>query len=524
MTKIRAGKTRKPWVVARRDTRVNMAGLMIGRARRSLGLVLIAVTCAATCAQPAVFKDGGLGSFFIDGSGQLWSWGRGLVGAHGLGDYEYRFNPVRVPGMTNMLSVASGDHVLALDGLGQLWVWGANDRGQLGLGDNVNRTTPVAVPGMTSVVVVTRGNRNSFVLDASGHVWSCGINDHGQLGLGDTVDRSSFTLIPNVTFVDVAAGGLHAVGLDAGGQIWTWGRNTEGQLGLGDNVERWSPTVVPGMPPVQSIQGGDGHALVADNVGQLWSWGYNHRGQLGQGHQSNTNAPGLVTFPAPTSIAAMVAGTSHNLAIDTTGQLWSWGKNDRGQLGLGDLTLRLTPMVVPGLACVTQVAASQTHSMVLDASDRLWGFGESAFLGIGYWCFAELVPVAVTALNPGFRLTMTLQPGATVVEIANRGGPPGAPYFTAITNDFGNYCSPTTNVPARGTGWFGGLHIPAVEVLSLAAIQRPPIQGNLDVGGNTTFGLPVTVIPTPLTVFAVTHALGPGLQIQATAPMGFRIL
>ena len=80
---------------------------------------------------------------------------------------------------------------------------------------------------------------------------------------------------------------------------------------------------------------GDNFGLALKTSGQLWSWGGNFRGQLG-----NADYVGVYSPTATTAghVWAQVAAGSNAFGIDTDGKLWAWGDDEYGGLGLGDPT------------------------------------------------------------------------------------------------------------------------------------------------------------------------------------------
>ncbi|NLV95017.1 MAG: hypothetical protein GX031_10815, partial [Candidatus Riflebacteria bacterium] len=83
--------------------------------------------------------------------------------------------------------------------------------------------------------------------------------------------------------------------------MYAWGTNDYGQLGLGNNKTAKNMTQVPNFPPnnekLRSVSAGAAHALALTERGEVYAWGLNSSGQLGLGHTTNINTPTLVRFP-----------------------------------------------------------------------------------------------------------------------------------------------------------------------------------------------------------------------------------
>jgi hypothetical protein len=111
----------------------------------------------------AVCADGGY-NLAVASNGVVWAWGE---------------VPVAVAGLTNIVAVAAGaDHFLALEGGGQLWAWGKDGSGQLGDGGLIGRTNlPIKVPGMTNIISIAAGSDASVAMDGNGKLWQWGSSD-----------------------------------------------------------------------------------------------------------------------------------------------------------------------------------------------------------------------------------------------------------------------------------------------------------------------------------------------------------
>ena len=68
--------------------------------------------------------------------------------------------------------------------------------------------------------------------------------------------------------------------------------------------------------------------------GQVFAWGCNTSGQLGLGDYQNRRAPCVIDGLWAMPVAALAAGEAHSAALTANGFMFTWGANDRGQLGL----------------------------------------------------------------------------------------------------------------------------------------------------------------------------------------------
>jgi alpha-tubulin suppressor-like RCC1 family protein len=78
---------------------------------------------------------------------------------------------------------------------------------------------------------------------------------------------------------------------------------------------------------------GSGHTVAIKADGSLWTWGRNDRGQLGNGTTIDRDVPGQIGLGA--SWATVSTFADHTVAVRADGTLWAWGPNDAGQLGDG---------------------------------------------------------------------------------------------------------------------------------------------------------------------------------------------
>lgn len=274
---------------------------------------------------------------------------------------------------------------------------GYNGFGQLGTGNLGNRVTAGVVKGgLTFTGVATGGNHTvAFMNNSTVHTW--GSSKYGQLGnntitysaipvrVVTTTDKTDVQPLRGV--IAVTAGSRHSLALRNDGTVWAWGLDIYGQLGVpasnltNDDIKSNRvalPVMVAGAPLKNIVAvAANGHfSLALDANGTVWAWGLNDSGQIGLPQSPPKAEPAPVSFPVPTTISAIAAGGATSYAIDTAGNLWSWGNNFRGQLGDGTTTDNFVPFLVTGLPDkVIQVAGGLQHVLARLADGTVWAWG-----------------------------------------------------------------------------------------------------------------------------------------------------
>ena len=305
-------------------------------------------------------------SFALKVTGTLWAWGYNSTGygSLGLNDAIDRSSPVQVGALTNWLSIAAGNFsVSALKSDGTLWMWGANYSGQLGLNDNsILRSSPVQVGTLTTWLSIASGYKHTSAINIDGTLWTWGDNRYGQLGQNDLIYRSSPVQVGGLinwkritytsndsNWLSVFAGYRNSVAIKTDGTLWGWGRNTYGAVGNNSVIYRSSPVQIGSLTNwSSSAAAGLDFALAIKTDGNLNAWGYNGLGALGQNNTTNKSLP-VQVGPSVSNLytwSSISAGRGHMSGTKPDGTLWTWGDNSNGQLGLGDIISRSSPVQV----------------------------------------------------------------------------------------------------------------------------------------------------------------------------------
>jgi alpha-tubulin suppressor-like RCC1 family protein len=178
------------------------------------------------------------------------------------------------------------------------------------------------------------------------------------------------------------------------------GQNSSGQLGDG-NLDRASgPNPVQLDLTVTEVAAGDYTSLAVKSDGTVWMWGSNQYGARGDGSTGGNITtpvqvpiPARITTPSRTGKHAIAVGTGVCAAIDTQGQVWTWGVNWNGRLGDGTPVSRFTPARVRKsanaedyLTGIVSLSAGGGTLAALDADTTIWtwGAGANGSLGNGF--------------------------------------------------------------------------------------------------------------------------------------------
>ncbi|MDR2063787.1 MAG: IPT/TIG domain-containing protein [Candidatus Nomurabacteria bacterium] len=204
-----------------------------------------------------------------------------------------------------------------------------------------------------SLIVVLGGGallsaiiRNSTSVNAA--VTATTITPQSGSASGGTEVTITGTNLQGEVITQVAAGEYHSLALSNTGQVYVWGSDEYGQLGDGTVGPNANPTPTnitanfAGLSgQIVQVAGGRHYSVALSSSGQVYTWGRDQNGQLGDGTVGTPNSN-----PTPINITANFAGLSGKIiklsagfqavhALTDSGQLWGWGNDGFGTLGDG---------------------------------------------------------------------------------------------------------------------------------------------------------------------------------------------
>jgi len=402
-------------------------------------------------------------------SGKVYSYGINVYGQLGDGSLVGKTENISTAVKTgmwtlleNIVDISAGENYsMALAADGNIYTWGINGNLQLGHEGIQENAFAIVQPNINDVIAVRAGIGHSSVITNPGNVYTFGNGENGELGngsndnyaipqlvgkniietnknniileVGETFDIDGtinyFNLyeekVTNMEYESKDSGRILAnpitgeiIGLKEGRttviakevgtekigviqvRILETGSKPEGAL---INIE---PKIVTGGK----------HTLSLKVDGTVWAYGQNTYGQLGIGTQETTDNPIKINFETGVKIVDIACGEEHSMALDSTGNVYVWGRNNYFQLGNSTDIFVSSPKKIESIANAIKIAAGNSNSFVItqDKNAYSWGLNANGECGIGSYTNKITVTKAkflsdVIDIKPGKNHTIALK-------------------------------------------------------------------------------------------------------------------
>ena len=233
---------------------------------------------------------------------------------------------------------------------------------------------------------------------------------------------------------------------------WCWGSGGNGRLGNGTTSTSLVPVKVTRQPGQlegridTSVAVGNGSACTIAS-GKAFCWGWNYAGKLGNNSTTDSSVavPVATTTGMNVQLKQIVTGLTHTCALSEAGDVYCWGENTEGQLGIGTISASsLTPVRVRGLGTHAGLPVTSISSAIFSratcaiattssgARAYCWGYNDSGQLGDGTTT-TRSIPVAVTASG------VLSGKNVTDISISGRDGSGTLGHSCAVADDL-VYC------------------------------------------------------------------------------------
>ncbi|XP_071627964.1 RCC1-like G exchanging factor-like protein isoform X3 [Temnothorax longispinosus] len=286
---------------------------------------------------------------------------------------------------TKVIGMAAGRaHLLILTTEG-LFTLGNNAYGQCGrpiiLSENYEKSMVVhCIPDVkrNKIIAVTAGQDHSILLTETGEVYTFGWGADGQTGLAHYQNEHRPSLVKGdlagQRIIKVACAADCVLALSDKGKVYGWGNSEYGQLPVRENsyqINIATELDTQELGHIIDIAAGGSFCMVLNNDGNVYVWGY---GILGLGPQVQKVLKPTIIPPTlfgnniynrTVKVTNVYCGISQLAALTNSGDLYMWGCNKFGSLGLGHVKDQFFPLRIAVGAQVRKVACGVDHTVTL---------------------------------------------------------------------------------------------------------------------------------------------------------------
>ena len=193
-------------------------------------------------------------------------------------------------------------------------------------------------------------------------------------------------MIPSlINILQIDCGYEHIVCVDTDGSVFSFGGNSVGQLGVCGDVRLLNSTHIPqkvDIPPCKQVSCGRNFTICVSIEGEIYSFGDNYQGNLGLGNIMSCNLPHKID--SLKNVDFVTSGFYHTICKTDNNEIFVWGRNEEGELGIENSISQIVPFkcdIWPNH--VVDIKCGCFHTLVLTENGDLFSCGsnEDAQLG-----------------------------------------------------------------------------------------------------------------------------------------------
>ena len=344
----------------------------------------------------------------ISNKGDVYSVGKCDTGAHGH-DKQIIVIPTQIRGLKNIKMIDCSTHnSICLDYDGNVFTFGCNKYGQLGIGKDGSKLISSYIPKKVNISAckqVCCGKEFSLCLTEENKVYFFGKGYEEFSGTRECYNKGIIgpylynmpKLIPDLCDIEfISCGEYHSICKTYNNEYYSGGGNFYCALGR-DNINNcfgfvkclnWPDNVV-------DIKCGYKHSLLLTLEGRIYSFGDNYYGQMGLNKDSDSTIDVPTLIPDIPKMQRIECGRYHSMCIDENYNLWVFGLNLKGQLGLGHKENIYKPILHPILSNIMDISSRGWHSFVKTQDNKIYAFGicNTYQLGIEITEKNQIIPI-----------------------------------------------------------------------------------------------------------------------------------
>jgi alpha-tubulin suppressor-like RCC1 family protein len=268
--------------------------------------------------------------------------------------------------------------------------------------DSSKHTSPTSMSSLEGydITKIVASNEVAAIVTSKGQVLTWGSSyEHNVLGHSQTIKLCKPMIVAGLVdhfITDLSISDTHAcaISLNADGTtcVFAWGSHALGidsiPLMHNKNSDKCMRMPVSSNIPIEikeladkhivSTSCGSQHTLALSSTGEVYAYGMNYDGALGLGkEQLISHTPQKIESLSRHRIVAISAGTESSLFLTDKGKVFACGSNEFGQCGIKGENKLFVPTLLSSISSIriAQIATKTYHSALLDVDGRVYTFG-----------------------------------------------------------------------------------------------------------------------------------------------------